>query len=203
MGPVVRGTPNWKEYLEGAAPGDHILLLADNPTSTDRVLDAFARGGLRRGELVAFCVPTPEFAGLRASLRAMGHDLDVLVARQDIVIVAAEDWQPEDPADEEAVASFLEALLDLARASGKSGVSFVGRIAPSLFERGDVSSALLIEGSLHATRKTTRVLCPYDVRNLTIARIREMYPLLRYHTHSVTTLPEKQFLVETLPVADR
>ena len=192
----MRGDENWRSRVGSMAPGEHFLLWSDGSPSSISVLEMFIRGGLARGDLIVIAVPRSEHETLHEQMRARGLELDSLIARELLLLLAAEDWSPHDASDEDSVASFLGALSDVSAGRGKVGLTYLGRIAPWFFEIGDLPISIMVERVLHVRRGSARILCPYDLRSLTLQHLGEASSLLSSHTHTMTARGQDRFLVE-------
>jgi len=175
-------------------PGDHILLWSDDSAASDSVIAAFVRGGFQRNDLLAVVWPTVERDTLRRQCETAGISLEEQIVRGNVILLSAEQYYPRDPHDETRIESLFDQLTDRVRAHRKSGLSFIGRIAPSLFEQGDPVRAETVERNVGARQGTARVLCPY--RENRVARLAGASSLVRSHSHTITALGLNRFLVE-------
>ncbi len=182
--------------MELPEAGSHILLWSDDSPSSDVILATFVQGGLRRGDLVAIVWPNLEREDLHRLCEAAGVPLPDHIVRGDVAVLSAEQHTPRDVQDENSVASLFDELSDLVRHRRKSGLSFIGRIAPFLFERGDVPRAEMVEEAVRARQGTGRVLCPYRPRALALAQMTGAGSLVRSHSHTITALGQGRFLME-------
>ncbi len=190
------GLSGWRPFVESPPAGSHILFWSHDPATVASVIETFLNGALARKDLVALVVPRGEHADLHRRHRPQGTELDVHIARGDLIVAAAEEFLPRDERDEDAIVSLLEVLTDLAGTRGSSGLSFVGRIAPSLFEAGSRATAEMVERVLHGRRGEERWLCPYMTRRLSLRQVSEAGSLVSSRTHTITSLTDGQLLVE-------
>src|SRR5712691_5099820 len=193
-GGTISSPSAWRPLIETPAPGDHILFWTDDSASSDSIMATFVQGGLHRNDLVAVLWPHAERDSLRRQCQATGVSLDEHIVRGNVTLMSAERYYPHDPHDETRIESLFDQLTDRVRAGRKSGLSFMGRIAPSLFERGDMVRAETVERMVGARLGTARVLCPYRAKR--VGRLAGAPSLVRSHSHTVTALGRDQFLVE-------
>jgi len=130
--------------------------------------------------------PNVERDSLRGQCETAGVSLDEQVVRGNVILLSAEQYYSVGPHDETRIESLFDQLTDRVRARRKSGLSFMGRIAPSLFERGDLVRAETVERMVRARQGTARVLCPYRAKGLALARLAGAASLVRSHSHTIT-----------------
>jgi hypothetical protein len=177
------------------APGEHFLLWTDGPAAAAPVIERFIRGALSRRDLVAIAIPSAELETLGRDLAGQGLDLDDL-AQGNQLFVLAEDWSAADPPSEGQVTSLFDPLHSAATERHWAGLSLLGRLAPKAFEGGDIHTSWMLERACHSRRGSTRTLCPYDRRALTLRRFEEASSLLPFHTHTMTATDPGRYLIE-------
>jgi len=193
-GGTISSPSAWRPLIETPAPGDHILFWSDDSASSDSIIATFVQGGLHRNDLVAVLWPNAERESLRGQCEAAGVSLDEHIVRGNVILLSAERYYPRDPHDETRIESLFDQLTDRVRVRRTSGLSFLGRIAPSLFERGDLVRAETVERVVRARLGTARVLCPYRAKQ--VSRLAGAASLVRSHSHTITALGRDRFLVE-------
>ncbi len=195
------GIPNelaWRVQVSSPDYGDHLLFWRTEFESSDAVVESFLRGALSRNDLVAVVLPSDEHEDFRDRMRKRGVPFDEYAAEDRVELRNAEDFYPRDLRDDDRISGCIDEMTRLAQERGRAGVSFIGRIAPSLFEHGNAPMAEMVERTIHSKRGSGRWLCPYRVQPLTLQQIPEAHGLLKAHTHSITALAEDRFLLESI-----
>src|SRR5712691_9786835 len=193
-GGTISSPAAWRPLIETPGPGDHILFWSDDSASSDSIIATFVQGGLQRNDLLVVVWPNVERDSLRGQCETAGVSLDEQIVRGNVILLPAEQYYPRDPHDETRIESLFDELNERVRARRKSALSFMGRIAPSLFERGDPIRAETVERMVGARQGTARVLCPYRAKR--VARLAGAASLVRSHSHTITALGRDRFLVE-------
>ena len=176
---------------DGTWPGGELEALAVSTyISPPYLTQATVLEFLTRGSFA----PNLERDSLRQLCETADISRDEEIVRGNVILLSAEQYYLRDPHDETRIESLFDQLTERVGARRKSGLSFMGRIAPSLFERGDLIRAETVERVVRARLGTARVLCPYRAKQ--VSRLAGAASLVRSHSHTITALGRDRFLVE-------
>lgn len=171
-----------RHVLNGGHGGDHLVLWYRTEKIRNRQIARFLSAGMKENDLLAIILPLRELEGLEKSLVTEGFPLNRVLDEGSLLLFASEEFLPCEGGDCRGLANSLSTLRKKARSNGR-GLRVAGRIAPVLFESGNLDGALMVEQFAEAGLGDARLLCLYDARALEGLPDGYMQEIDNVHTH--------------------
>ena len=147
--------------LIGEADGDHLVLWYRTAAVRARVVIEYLNCGDPDRDIYAIILPFREIQSVETSLAREGFPVERLMRQGRLHIFASEEILPDAEGGLSRLGETLGMLKAKAEAEGR-GLRLVGRVAPVLFERGDVKGAMRVEEMADAGLGDAKLLCLYD-----------------------------------------
>jgi hypothetical protein len=119
--------------------------------------------GVRNGDLLAVVLPLRELENTEKALIRERFPVEKLMIEGRLLLFASEELLPPKGGGCEKMREAILALKARTDAQGRN-LRLVGRVAPMLFERGDVEGALAVEIAADSSLGHAKLLCLYDAR---------------------------------------
>lgn len=193
----VNYTFDWQGFMRKCSKGDHFAVWGSLRGLAPRILNQYLTDGLLRDELVLVVMPRNDLDVIK-SFAWKGMDIQTLMTSGYVRVAASEDIMGSSTNLPGEIRKLLLSLIQEVKASGKTGLRILGRIAPLLFERGEDKIALMIEELVHSLKGNYTLLCLYESSSLDdLSRFAVAAKLCEAHTHSMFELSNGNVLVET------
>ena len=162
--------------------GDHLILWYKTAEGRTRAIAEFLIPGMNGNTLIAIILPLRELEDLEKYLKKDRFPVDRLLEESRLLFFASEEILPINSSDCEKIGIALFELHKKAEEQGRDLI-LVGRVAPILFEQGEVSMAMEVEKTADLALGKARLLCLYDASNLKNVKKRDIERIDAAHTH--------------------
>jgi len=173
-----------EDVLKETKSGDHLVLWYRTEKGRAKAITQFLLAGEVEKELLVLIFPFRELIELEKSLLEEGFPFEKALDEGRLLPFASEEFLPCKEGNCKKLKPAIQYLHSKARAQGR-GFRLVGRIAPVLFERGDLKSARMIESIADDALGDARLLCLYDETRLAFLPDGHKQEINGLHTHSL------------------
>ena len=143
--------------------GNHQVLWYRTDAGRTRAIAEFMRSGIKNGDLLVIVLPLRELQSTEKDLVIVKVPVQRLMREGRLLLFASEELLPGNESDCSKIKSAIAAVHEKAKAEGRN-LCLIGRVAPVLFERGDIKGALAVEFAADSSLGQARLLCLYDAR---------------------------------------
>ena len=155
-----------EDALTGGRGGDHLILWYLSDRTRARCIASFLNAGGDSDDVLVLMLPLRELGDLERSMKRESVSIEKMLGLGKLAVFASEELLPCKRNKCVKLHDTLEELRGMVKTDGR-GLRIVGRLAPVLFERGDVEGALAVERTADAALGNARLLCLYDGRRMT------------------------------------
>ena len=173
-----------EKFLAKGTSGDHLVLWYRTDRGRARAVAKFLSLGVKGGDLMVIVLPLHELQETEEFLVRERLPVERLMNEGRLLLFASEEFLPGKDCNCDNLRVAIEGLHVRAGSQGRR-LRLVGRIAPVLFERGDLESALTVEHTADSSLGEARLLCLYDARKLSGFPGNDARKIDDVHSHSL------------------
>lgn len=144
--------------------GEHSVLWYRTDEGRAKAVLSFLIQGIDTDEMLAIILPLQELQKTEDALTKSSFPVEQLMRDGRLLLFASEEVVPRDVSNCQNIIDAIKGLRDMAASQGRM-LRLVGRVAPMLFERGDIEGALAVELAADSSLGQARLLCLYDARS--------------------------------------
>jgi len=144
--------------------GNHLVLWYRTDDGRAQAVLRFLRQGIDTDDMLAIILPLQELQHTEDVLIEARFPVERLMSEGRLLLFASEEVAPRDIHNCSEIIEAVSALRERAAAQGRE-LRLVGRVAPMLFERGDIEGAMAVEQAADSSLGQARLLCLYDIRS--------------------------------------
>ncbi len=141
--------------------GNHLILWYRTDKVRAGVIMSFIKAGNIEKDTYGIILPFREIQSLEKSLMDEGFPVDRLMNESRLFLFASEEFLPHGDGNMPQLYMVYNALNTKSKVMGGT-LRVIGRIAPVLFERGEVKGAMMIEEMADLGIGDSKLLCLYD-----------------------------------------
>lgn len=180
------------EFVEQMKPTDHVIFFYSRPEDKYRILFAYLKAGLDRGEAAAYVAGQESPDAIRQAMKRFGIDVDAAERLGALHVIHYKDWYIIDGKFSASKTMGLwKKLYDEVTTKGFKGFRVMGEMA-CFFEKRMVKELLEYERSLHRVLEIPMTaICAYDSDVIANEKSGELYlDLIKAHSNVIITGPE-------------